>query len=142
MEPGQNSSKSNTSLKLLGIVRVSKEGLAERYGPAIQEAELIADAASNAYNVVAARHIIEPAIIPLDKRVLFNEVLAEAVALKKAAKCDGLAFSPVDRLSRQFVMFILPALGVDTKTRVDRMSLKQGQHRAASGVTTTMIYPM
>jgi DNA invertase Pin-like site-specific DNA recombinase len=154
------------ALKLLGVIRVSNEDLTRGYGPATQESEAIADALANNYALIGTRIVVEPATINLEERELFRQVLAEAIELNKAGKCDGLVFSRVDRLSRQFdsalqialdcrkraltlrfvrenewlhpddepinfVMFILHALGVDTKTKVDRVSLKQGQHRAA-----------
>ena len=110
--------------------------------------------------------VVEPATIKLEERELFKAVMAEAMNLKKDGLGNGLCFSRVDRLSRQFeaavqialdcrkhgltlrfvrenqwlrpddepihfVMFILHALGVDTKTKVDRASLKGGQHKAA-----------
>jgi len=154
------------ALKLLGVIRVSNEDLTRGYGPATQENEAIADALANNYELIRPRMVVEPATINLEERELFCQVLAEAIELNKAGKCDGLVFSRVDRLSRQFdsalqialdcrkraltlrfvrenewlhpddepinfVMFILHALGVDTKTKVDRVSLRQGQHRAA-----------
>ncbi len=153
-------------MSLLGVTRSSNQEVAEGYGPAIQESELVSDAANNGYELIAVRHIVEPATINLEERTIFRELLSEAIALKKSGKCDGLCFSRVDRLSRQFdaalqialdcrkhgltlrfvresqwlrpddepiqfVMFILHALGVDTKTKVDRASLKGGQHKTA-----------
>lgn len=153
-------------MNLLGVTRSSNQEVAEGYGPAIQESELVSDAATNGYGLIAVRHVVEPATIKLEERKLFKAVMAEAMNLKKDGLGNGLCFSRVDRLSRQFeaavqialdcrkhgltlrfvrenqwlrpddepihfVMFILHALGVDTKTKVDRASLKGGQHKAA-----------
>jgi DNA invertase Pin-like site-specific DNA recombinase len=38
----------------------------------------------------------------LEERNLFNEVMSDAIKLKKEKKCDGLSFSRCDRLSRRF----------------------------------------
>jgi len=94
--------KKNTVLKLLGVVRVSEEELAQAYGPAIQEAELIADAAANGCQLIGVRRIVEPATISLEERELFLQVIAEAAGLKEQAHCHGFVFSRCDRLSRQF----------------------------------------
>jgi len=96
------SEKSYNSHKLLGMVRVSAEELAEAYGPAIQESEVVADSASNGYQLIGVRHIVEPATINLEDRELFLQIIKEAVSLKKRGECDGLVFSRCDRLSRQF----------------------------------------
>lgn len=94
--------KGGGQLKLLGVVRVSVEELAEAYGPAIQEGEVIADAAPNGYQLIAIRRIVEPATIDLEERGLFLRVIKEAIDLNKRGECDGLVFSRCDRLSRQF----------------------------------------
>ncbi len=66
------------------------------------ESELEADAQSQGYQLLGIRDIVEPATISLEERGLFNEVLAEAIKLKKANRCDGLSISRCDRLSRRF----------------------------------------
>jgi len=97
-------------MNLLGITRSSNQDVAEGYGPAIQESELIADAATNGYGLIAVRHIVEPATINLEDRELFQAVMAEAMNLKKGGQGDGLCFSRCDRLSRQFEAAVQIAL--------------------------------
>jgi DNA invertase Pin-like site-specific DNA recombinase len=104
-----NDNNSN-NVKLVAVVRVSKEDLAQGYGPAIQKAEIIADSVSNGYKLIATRQIVEPATIDLQERELFKQVFAEAIKLKKSSQCDGLCFSRCDRLSRQFDGAIQTAL--------------------------------
>jgi len=89
-------------LKMLGLTRSSSQEVADGYGPSIQKSELAADAQSQGYRLRSIRDIVEPATISLEKRDLFNEVLAEAIGLKKENRCDGLSFSRCDRLSRCF----------------------------------------
>jgi len=89
-------------MNLLGVVRISKQDLAEGYGPVIQESELIADAAANGYKLFSTRHIVEPATINFEERESFQQVITEAINLKKIGQCGGLSFSRCDRLSRQF----------------------------------------
>ena len=88
--------------EMIGLTRSSSQEVAEGYGPSIQQSELTADAKSHGYQLVCVRDIVEPATINLEDRNLFNEVMAEAVMLKKKNKCDGLSFSRCDRLSRRF----------------------------------------
>jgi DNA invertase Pin-like site-specific DNA recombinase len=92
----------NMTLQMVGLTRSSSQEVAEGYGPAIQKAELLADAKSQKYQMDYIRDIIEPATITLEERDLFNGVMAEAISLKKENKCDGLCFSRCDRLSRRF----------------------------------------
>ncbi len=92
----------NTALELIGLTRSSSQEVADGYGPSIQKGELVADAKSQGYRLRCIRDIVEPATIDLEERDLFNGVMAEAVKLKKANKCDGLVFSRCDRLSRRF----------------------------------------
>ena len=90
------------TLQMIGLTRSSSQEVAEGYGPAIQKAELLVDAKNQKYEMDRVRDIVEPATIDLEERGLFNEVMAEAVKLKKENKCDGLCFSRCDRLSRRF----------------------------------------
>ena len=46
-------------MNLSGVTRSSNRDVAGGYGPAIQEAELIADGAANGYNPNPIRHIVE-----------------------------------------------------------------------------------
>ncbi len=92
----------HTTLEMIGLTRSSSQEVAEGYGPSIQKGELVADARSQGYRLGCIRDIVEPATIDLEERNLFNEVMAEAIKLKKANKCDGLSFSRCDRLSRRF----------------------------------------
>jgi DNA invertase Pin-like site-specific DNA recombinase len=92
----------NVTLQMVGLTRSSSQEVAEGYGPAIQKAELLADAKSQKYQMEHIRDIIEPATITLEERDLFNGVMAEAISLKKENKCDGLCFSRCDRMSRRF----------------------------------------
>ena len=92
----------NTTLQLIGLTRSSSQEVAEGYGPGIQKSELSADSQGQGYQLGFIRDIVEPATIDLEERDLFNGVMAEAVKLKKANKCDGLCFSRCDRLSRRF----------------------------------------
>jgi DNA invertase Pin-like site-specific DNA recombinase len=87
---------------LLGLTRSSTQEVAAGYGPSIQKAELEQDAKRQHYKLLANRDIVEPATIDLEDRELFKEVFAEAVKLTKQGKCDGLAFSRCDRMSRRF----------------------------------------
>ena len=89
-------------LKMLGLTRSSSQEVADGYGPSIQKSELAADAQSQGYQLLCIRDIIEPATISLEERDLFNEVLTEAIRLKKENRCDGLSLSRCDRLSRRF----------------------------------------
>jgi len=91
-----------TTLEMIGLTRSSSQEVAEGYGPSIQKSEIESDAKAQKYQLVNIRDIIEPATIELEERELFNEVMAEAIALRKANKCDGLSFSRCDRLSRRF----------------------------------------
>jgi DNA invertase Pin-like site-specific DNA recombinase len=91
-----------TTLEMIGLTRSSSQEVADGYGPSIQKSELVADARSQVYRLGCIRDIVEPAPIDLEERELFNEVMAEAIALRKANKCDGLSFSRCDRLSRRF----------------------------------------
>jgi len=97
-------------MKLLGITRSSNQDVAEGYGPAIQEAELIAYTASTGDSIITTRHITEPATINLEERQLFQAVIAEAIQLKQSNQCDGLLFSRCDRLSRKMDTAIQVAL--------------------------------
>lgn len=97
-------------MKLLGITRSSNQDVAEGYGPAIQEAELIACTASTGDSIIATRHITEPATINLEERRLFQAVITEAIQLKQSKQCDGLLFSRCDRLSRKMDTAIQVAL--------------------------------
>jgi len=97
-------------MKLLGVTRSSNQDVAEGYGPAIQEAEFIAYAATTKDNIIATRHVTEPATIALEDRQLFQAVMAEATQLKRDEQCDGLLFSRCDRLSRQMEGAIQVAL--------------------------------
>jgi len=90
------------TLEMIGLTRSSSKEVAEGYGPSIQKSELAADAQSQGYRLRSIRDIVEPATINLEERDLFNEVLAEAIGLKKENRCDGLSFSRCDRLSRRF----------------------------------------
>ena len=92
----------HTRLEMIGLTRSSSQEVAEGYGPSIQKSELVADARSQGYRLGCIRDIVEPATIDLEERDLFNEVMAEAVRLKKENRCDGLSFSRCDRLSRRF----------------------------------------
>ena len=92
----------NTTLKMIGLTRSSSQEVAEGYGPGIQKSELSADSKGQGYQLGFIHDIVEPATIDLEERDLFNGVMAEAVKLKKANKCDGLCFSRCDRLSRRF----------------------------------------
>jgi DNA invertase Pin-like site-specific DNA recombinase len=94
--------KRRETLQIIGLTRSSSQEVAEGYGPSIQKSELIADAQSQGYQLLGIRDIVEPATISLEERDLFNEVLAEAIRLKKENQCDGLSFSRCDRLSRRF----------------------------------------
>jgi len=97
----ENAAKHET-LEMISLTRSSSQEVAEGYGPSIQKSELVADAQSQGYQLRSIRDIVEPATISLEERDLFNEVLAEAVELKKENRCDGLSFSRCDRLSRHF----------------------------------------
>ncbi len=92
----------NTTLQMIGLTRSSSQEVADGYGPSIQKAELTQDAKAQHYGLQCIHDIVEPATIQLEERNLFNGILAEAVKLKKANKCDGLTFSRCDRLSRRF----------------------------------------
>ena len=92
----------NTTLQMIGLTRSSSQEVADGYGPSIQKSELIADAGSQGYRLSCIRDIVEPATVDLEQRDLFNEVVAEAIRLKKENRCDGLSFSRCDRLSRRF----------------------------------------
>jgi len=92
----------NMTLQMIGLTRSSSQEVADGYGPSIQKSELVADARSQGYRIDSIRDIVEPATINLEERDLFNEVMAEAVKLKKENSCDGLSFSRCDRLSRRF----------------------------------------
>jgi DNA invertase Pin-like site-specific DNA recombinase len=87
---------------MTGLTRSSSQEVADGYGPNIQKSELVADARSQGYQLGCIRDIVEPATIDLEERDLFNEVIAEAITLKKENKCDGLSFSRCDRLSHRF----------------------------------------
>jgi len=105
MTKGKGPSEKDTKhpmLEMIGLTRSSSQEVAEGYGPAIQKSELVADAGSQGYRLDCIRDIVEPATIDLEERDLFNEVMSEAVRLKKENKCDGLSFSRCDRLSRRF----------------------------------------
>jgi DNA invertase Pin-like site-specific DNA recombinase len=103
-KPKGSIEKENTTsaLVMISLTRSSSQEVADGYGPSIQQSELVADAKSQGYTLGCVRDIVEPATISLEDRELFNEVLAEAVRLKKQNKCDGLSFSRCDRLSRRF----------------------------------------
>ena len=98
------------TLEMIGLTRSSSQEVADGYGPSIQKSELAADAQSQGYQLLYSRDIVEPATINLEERELFNEVLAEAIKLKKENRCDGLSFSRCDRLSRRFDVAIQIAL--------------------------------
>ncbi len=83
----------HVALEMIGLTRSSSQEVADGYGPSIQKAELADDAKREHYRLQSIREIVEPATIELEERDLFNGVLAEAVKLKKANKCDGLTFS-------------------------------------------------
>lgn len=89
-------------LRMIGLTRSSNQEVADGYGPSIQKSELTSDAQSQNYKLHGIRNIVEPATIRLEERDLFNEVLTEAVRLKKENRCDGLSVSRCDRLSRRF----------------------------------------
>ena len=89
-------------LEMIGLTRSSSQEVAEGYGPSIQKSELVADAKAQGYSLSGLQEITEPATIDLEERELFNGVMAEAVALRKKGKVDGLCFSRCDRLSRRF----------------------------------------
>ena len=89
-------------MEMIGLTRSSSQEVAEGYGPSIQKSDLVADAQSQGYQLLGIRDIVEPATISLEERDLFNEVLAEAISLKKENRCDGLSISRCDRLSRRF----------------------------------------
>ena len=100
---GGNSEKiSKKPLRMIGLTRSSSQEVADGYGPSIQKNELTEDARNRGYHISCVRDIVEPATIELEERDLFNEVMAEAVRLRKEGKCDGLSFSRCDRLSRRF----------------------------------------
>jgi hypothetical protein len=92
----------HTTLEMIGLTRSSSQEVAEGYGPSIQKSELVADVQSQGYRLACIHDIVEPATIDLEERELFNEVMAEAIALRKENRCDGLSFSRCDRLSRRF----------------------------------------
>jgi len=92
----------DSATAMIGLTRSSSQEVADGYGPSIQQSELVADAKSHGYALGCVRDIVEPATIDLEERDLFNEVMAEAIRLKKKNKCDGLSFSRCDRLSRRF----------------------------------------
>lgn len=92
----------HSGLEMIGLTRSSSQEVAEGYGPSIQKNELESDSKSQKYRLSCIRDIVEPATIELEERELFNEVMSEAIALRKANKCDGLSFSRCDRLSRRF----------------------------------------
>ncbi len=96
-----NSFKGCPTAQLLGIVRESNRDLAEGYGPAIQEAEIVAYCASNHYQTIAVRHITESATIALEDRELFRAAIAEAIERHKAGNCDGVALAYTKRLGRR-----------------------------------------
>jgi DNA invertase Pin-like site-specific DNA recombinase len=100
-EPIEKAAKPSM-LNLMGLIRSSSQEVAEGYGPSIQKSELVADAKSQGYKLADIHEITEPATIDLEERDLFNGVMAEAVALRKKGKLDGLCFSRCDRLSRRF----------------------------------------
>ena len=105
MTKGKGPSEKDTkhpTLEMIGLTRSSSQEVAEGYGPSIQKSELVADAGSQGYRLDCIRDIVEPATIDLEERDLFNEVMSEAIRLKKENKCDGLSFSRCDRLSRRF----------------------------------------
>lgn len=108
------------TLRLLGIIRESTQDLSEQYGPTIQESDLVADATTNGYDLIATRHIVESSTINLEDRQLFQAVTEEAKNLKKTSECDGLAFSRCDRLSRQFDA----ALQIALDCRKHRLALR------------------
>ncbi|MFC2005438.1 recombinase family protein [Chloroflexota bacterium] len=90
------------ALQIIGLTRSSSQEVVDGYGPSIQKSEITADAQSQDYQLHGIRDIVEPATISLEERELFNEVLTEAIRLKKENQCDGLSFSRCDRLSRRF----------------------------------------
>jgi DNA invertase Pin-like site-specific DNA recombinase len=92
----------HTTLQMIGLTRSSNQEVADGYGPSIQKSELTEDAKRQGYRIGSIRDIVEPATIDLEERDLFNEIMAEAIRLKKENKCDGLSFSRCDRLSRRF----------------------------------------
>ena len=92
----------NMTLQMIGLTRSSSQEVADGYGPSIQKGELVADARSQGYRLRCIRDIVELATIDLEERDLFNEVVAEAITLKKENKCGGLSFSRCDRMSRRF----------------------------------------
>ena len=98
------------TLKMIGLTRSSSQEVAEGYGPSIQKSELVADAQSQGYQLLDIRDIVEPATISLEERDLFNEVLTEAIRLKKENRCDGLSISRCDRLSHRFDVTVQIAL--------------------------------
>jgi hypothetical protein len=87
----------HTILEMIGLTRSSSQEVAEGYGPSIQKSELVADAQSQGYRLACIHDIVELATIDLEERELFNEVMAEAIALRKENRCDGLSFSRCDR---------------------------------------------
>jgi len=87
-------------MKLLGITRSSNQDVASGYGPAIQEAELVAYCHAHNHELVETVHITEPATIDIEDRTLFQAAIAKAKQLKSVKQCDGVIFSRCDRLSR------------------------------------------
>jgi hypothetical protein len=101
VESAEKTAKFKT-LKMIGLTRSSSQEVADGYGPSIQKSEITEDARRQGYQIGCIRDIVEPATLDLEERDLFNEVMAEAIKLKKENLCDGLSFSRCDRLSRRF----------------------------------------
>ena len=116
-------------MKLLGITRSSNQDVAQGYGPAIQEAELVAYCHTANCNLIKIVHVTEPATIDFDDRTLFQEAIAKAKRLKELSQCDGVVFSRCDRLSRQMEGAIQVALdlrkaGLDIHLARENQDLK------------------
>mgnify|MGYP000418543344 CR=1 FL=1 len=112
-------------MRLLGITRSSNQDIANGYGPAIQQAEIITYCA-NGHKLIACRQVTEPATIELEERELFQAVLAEASHLKAAGQCDGVVFSRCDRLSRRLESAIQVALDL-RKAGLSIHLIREGQ---------------
>jgi DNA invertase Pin-like site-specific DNA recombinase len=113
-------------MNLLGITRSSNQDVASGYGPAIQEAELVAYCHSNRHVLLETLYITEPATIAYEDRELFRAAIEKAKHLKSAGQCDGIILSRCDRLSRQMEGAIQVALDLK-KTGLSIVLVRENQ---------------
>ena len=65
-------------MKLVGVVRSSTQDIADGYGPANQEAEIISFCYSNNHELIEVRHLTESATTNIEDRLLLKSVIDDA----------------------------------------------------------------